>query len=509
VKALVACAEASRLDAATRDSAALPPLILMEDAAMGLWRALEPIAAARSAGQDRALVALCGPGNNGGDALALLRLARFSGLGRLGAILAKEPGELASAYVASLRALGLPVLDWKTERGACEKLLAEASLLVDGLSGTGLSGSLRGETASLLAAANEAVEGGSAAIASIDLPSGLSDDFAESWPLARASWTLSVEPRKACLYYPAVRDSVGEIIPIEGIFPSDAAIAAEASLLEEADLASLAPPPPESAYKGSRGRVAVFAGSIGTSGAAVLSSRSCLAAGAGLVSLFASAELYPFVAPMLEAVMAKPESESFAELSAKYDAILVGPGWGRTERRSAQLASLLDTGLPAVLDADAIVLYRGLLDSGYRPRSSVILTPHPGEFFALSGIESGVSLSSPASCLGEAAKRLGAVIVFKSSVTWIASSSGALSVWDGREAGLGTAGSGDVLAGLAAGLLARLAVSRKSPQPAFDAARAAVLAHGLAGRGLRRERGWFESGALPEAAARILGRPKD
>lgn len=504
----MACAEASRLDAATQAESALQPLLLMEDAAVALWRELAPLAAVRKAGSESDgggfLLALCGGGNNGGDALALLRLARFSGLSRIAAITAKAPGELASIHAASLRKLGVPVLDWSIDKEACKSFIAEARLIIDGLSGTGLLGPLRENAASLLAAANAVVLAGKAKIASIDLPSGLSDVYASGWPIARASWTLSIEPRKACLYYPAVRDSVGEILPIEGVFPRDAEVARAASLLEAADLKTLAPMPPESTYKGTRGKVAVFAGSIGTSGAAALSSRAALAAGAGIVSLFASDELYPIVAPMLEAVMVKREPEHLGELCSKYDAILVGSGWGRSAKRSKQLAALLETGIPAVLDADAIALYRGLLDSGFKTMSPIIFTPHPGEFFALSGIESRIALASPATILGEVAKSLGSTVILKSNVTWIAGSSGELAVWDGNEAGLGTAGSGDVLAGLVAGLLARLATDSPA-QRSFDAARAAVIAHGLAGRTLRARCGWFESGALREEAARILG----
>jgi NAD(P)H-hydrate epimerase len=509
MKALAACAEASRLDAATQTEAALPPLLLMEDAAVALWQVLAPLAAAMSAGSESdgggLLLALCGAGNNGGDALALLRLARFSGLGRIAAVTAKAPGELASVHAASLRKLGVPVLDWSLEKKSCMDLIAEAGLIIDGLSGTGLSGALRENEASLLAAANAAVLSGKAKIAAIDLPSGLSDAYTAGWPVAHAAWTLSIEPRKACLYYPAIRDSVGEIIPIEGVFPRYAEFSKDAYLLEAADLATLAPPPSESSYKGTRGRVAVFAGSIGASGAAVLSSRAALAAGAGIVSLCASEELYPVVSPMLEAVMVKKEPANLGDLGSNYDAILVGPGWGRSAERSNQLAALLETGIPAVLDADAIALYRDLLDSGFKTLSPIILTPHPGEFFALSGIESDTALASPASSLREVAKSLGSTVILKAHVTWIAGSSGELAVWDGNEAGLGTAGSGDVLAGLAAGLLARAVADPRAQRTAFDAARAAVIAHGLAGRALRQRCGWFESGALREEAARLLG----
>jgi NAD(P)H-hydrate epimerase len=498
MRPLVACSEAAGLDAATAAQAALSPLLLMEDASLKLWDALRPIAETRGAGYSGGLVAVCGSGNNGGDALALLRHARFSGAKRVGAILAAGCGELAALHAASLKALGLPVIEWTAERKSCLRLLSEASLIVDGISGTGLAGPLRDRLSSLLDALRSAVRSSGAAIASIDLPSGLSDSFEEGFPIVKAAWTLSVEPRKACLYYPAARESCGEILPIEGVFPVDASVLARAELLDAGDLGVLAPLPLDSAYKGERGRVAVFAGCVGSSGAAVLSSRSCLAAGAGLAALFASREIYPIVAARLDAVMVKPEPEDGDFDHERWDALLIGPGWGRGPSRLETLAALLGTGLPAVLDADAIGLYRILVDSGFSPSSPIILTPHPGEFAALTGIGSQRSLANPGSVLPDAAKALKAVIVFKSHVTWIAAPNGDLAVWDGRESGLGTAGSGDVLAGLIAGLLAR--------SEAFSAARAGVIAHGLAGREARERRGWFEAGAIIEEAAKILGR---
>jgi ADP-dependent NAD(P)H-hydrate dehydratase / NAD(P)H-hydrate epimerase len=505
MRPLVLCPEAARLDAATAARAAMAPLLLMEDASLRLWDAIRPLAESRGAGTVRGLVAVCGSGNNGGDALALLRHARFSGATKVAAILAGGKGELAAIQAASLEALGVAVLDWNADRAGSERLLGDAALIVDGLAGTGLAGALREGPASLA----EAAQAAGAPIASIDLPSGLSDAFQKAFPVVGASWTLSIEPRKACLYYPAARESCGAILPIEGIFPADAPLTARAFLLEAGDLRGLAPLPPDSAYKGERGRVAVFAGSPGASGAAVLASKACLAAGAGLAALFASSELYPVVAPMLEAVMVKTQSADGAFEARAWDALLIGPGWGREASRLETLAALLGTGLPAVLDADAIGLYRRLLDSGFLPAGPVLLTPHPGEFEALTGIGSDRSLADPASVLPKAAADLKAAIILKSQVTWIASPDGELAVWDGRESGLGTAGSGDVLAGLAAGLLAgsaaRARTGKSRAADGFSAARAAVIAHGLAGKRARAERGWFEAGAIIEAAARILG----
>ena len=516
MRRLVSCARASRLDRETREASALPSILLMEDASLRLWDRIAPIAALLGAGAGAGpLVALCGAGNNGGDALALLRHARFAGLADLAVVLGKERlGEPASIYLESLRALGLPILSWESERGACEALIARAALLIDGIAGTGLEGPLRGNLAGLAEAANASP----APVAAIDLPSGLRDGFAAGDPLVIADWTVSVEPRKAALYAPAQRPSCGEILAAEGVFPRGAVTdeaSSSAFLIEEADIPRWLPPDGPDRHKGERGRLAVFAGAVGSTGAACLCSRAALAAGAGLVSLFAAPELLGPLSSRLEAVMVKPEPQDPGALDpARWDAILAGPGWGRSDRNRAALGRLLSTGLPALLDADAIRLYRELLDSGFKPRSPLLLTPHPGEYEALYGVAPSRSLADPVSTLREKAAALGAVIILKAGVTWIASPDGQLAAWEGRESGLATAGSGDVLAGLAAGLLCGQAAAGAGagkgrgagPEAAaFTAACAAVAAHGTAGRRARAARGWFEAGDLVAEGGRILG----
>jgi len=507
MRRLVSCAEAALLDRETREGCALSPLLLMEDASLRLWDALRPLAAGVGAGcTGSPLVAVCGAGNNAGDALALLRHARFAGLDDLAAILGRdEPGELAQVHLATLRALGVPVLSWTRDREGCRSLLARAALVVDGIAGTGLDGPLRGGLAELAVAANEAGR----PVAAVDLPSGFRDGF-DGGARVAAAWTLSIEPRKAVLYAPSLRGSAGEIIPIEGVFPArpNSPAAPSASLVDESDIPSWLPPDTPARHKGSRGRLAVFAGAIGSSGAACLASRSALAAGSGLVALFASPELLPILSSRLESVMVRPEpAEAGAIEQDRWDALLVGPGWGiaaeRGERNRRALGRLLSTGLPAVVDADGIRLYRELLASGFEPSGPLVLTPHPGEYEALTGVSPERALADPAATLRERAAALRAVIVLKSHVTWIAAPDGRIAVWEGLESGLATAGSGDVLAGLTGGLLASLAAADR-PDP-FAAACAAVAAHGTAGRRLRAARGWFEAGDLVAEAGRILG----
>jgi len=502
VRPLVSCAEASRLDRDAREGSALPELVLMEDAARGLWTLLRPIALRVRAERQGPLVALCGSGGNAGDALALLRIARFEGAEGLAAILGSERlGEPASVFLGSIRALGLPVLSWEADRAACLELMGRAALLVDGIAGTGLQGPLRGPLAELAAAAVAAGR----PLASIDLPSGLRDGSVPGDILLKAAWTLSIEPRKAALYAPARRSACGEILAVEGVFPAGAAAGSACALIEEADLPAWLPPLSPEAHKGSRGRLAAFAGSIGSTGAACIASRAALAAGAGLVSLYASPEILAIISSRLESVMVKPEPAEPGSLDpGRWDALLAGPGWGRGPERRAALAALLSSGLPALLDADAIRLFAELRADGCSARGPLILTPHPGEYEALTGLSPELALADPGPGLKALAAELGAVIVLKSQVTWIAAPDGRLAVWEGMEAGLATAGSGDCLAGLAAGLLASLSAAGVG-DAAFSAARAAVVAHGAAGRRLRAERGFFEAGQIAAEAAKLLG----
>ncbi|MBL8968843.1 MAG: hypothetical protein JNG85_17705, partial [Spirochaetaceae bacterium] len=294
MRSLVAAAEAARLDAAIQADCALPPLLLMENAAVRLWAALSsrPELALRPGAppaEEPLLVALAGGGNNGGDALAVLRQARFAGRRRLAAVLAADsPGEAAALQLASLLAMGIRLVSWAGARAEAKGLIAGADLLLDGLAGTGLRGPLRGAVAELAAFA--AASG--RPVAALDLPSGAGDGMEAGRLVLPARLTLSIEPRKLALYAPAFREASGEILAIEGVFPADAVLRPAATLLEDGDLPRLAPRPAAGAHKGERGRLAVFAGEIGALGAAGFAVRAAQAASAGLVGLYARPGLF-------------------------------------------------------------------------------------------------------------------------------------------------------------------------------------------------------------------------
>jgi len=518
---LASAEECLALDAKVQSGWRLGEGLLMESASVRLALALSPLLEEiRRSARPTRIVAVAGGANNGGDALALLRHLSFAGFGPcLALVTEREPKALAARQASSLAAGGIPVLRWNSGEGRAA--LAGADIILDGISGTGLSGPLRGEAAELLAAVNEARSarssgpGDSPLVVSIDLPSGFRDGAGASEPRIRADITLSIEPRKLCLYAPMLRPLAGGIIPVDNVFPQAEGPDRQLALLETADIEGLRRPPPPSAHKGERGRLAIFAGSPGMSGALFLAARAAQAAGTGLVTLFLRDELFEALRAaspeLLGGAILRPESAAPQELS-RNDAVLAGPGWGRDASRLPLLAFLLDSALPLVLDADALRL---LPETGFSSRkSALLLTPHPGEFESLSGKAAEEFLASPLEALAAVSSRLRATVLLKTASSWIMGPGARLGVIDGNEAGLGVAGSGDVLSGLIGGILAGFArASGKASRgedfdaDAFDAAALGSLVHLEAGRRLRGREGWFEASRIVAEAAAILGKP--
>jgi NAD(P)H-hydrate epimerase len=269
-------------------------------------------------------------------------------------------------------------------------------------------------------------------------------------------------------------------------------------LLSWEDFPHLFRPLPDDTYKTQRGHLAVFAGSTGTTGAAWL----CASAGArsrtGLVTLFVDPPLYePFVAK-LNSVMVCPGTEMFEP--NRYSCLLVGPGWGLSEQRRELLEKLLHNPKPGVLDADGITLLAEILKTKtFAFPTEWVLTPHPGEFARLAGSSVADILSDPLPPLLLMSATLKAVIVLKGHCTTIASPRGRYWILDGMNAALATGGSGDLLSGMIAGLVA-------SGYSAEEGARLGVLVHHRIGRRAFEERGlYLAEDLLPYISAEFKG----
>ncbi|GHV95572.1 bifunctional NAD(P)H-hydrate repair enzyme [Spirochaetia bacterium] len=457
---LVLAEQARALDAEASAQWGLNPCALVEAAGRSCAEMLLQArpglfgksAAGQRAGNIPAIVVLAGSGNNAADALVMLRalmLRGFAGASSAWVFITRLPGASEktplSEAVLAIQKLMIPVFVWDPEKA--REILAGADIIIDGIAGTGLQGSLHGAALEMVKAAAGNTQ---AAKIAIDIPSGNNDAWQPGMPVFQADATLAIEPLKLCLYTPAVRKNAGNILPVGGIFP--AALVGqyqEAELLCWENAAARIPRVEADAYKYERGTVEIRAGSLGAAGAAKLAASGAQAAGAGLVRLIVDPSLYPILAPWASGVMVVAGGEE----RFKPDAALLGPGWGRGMDRARLLESYLpleEQGLPLILDADAISLAKGIIFHG-----NAILTPHAGEFAAYAGIPKEEILACPAPVLRRFAKEKNACILFKSHVLYIAAPDGSLALIDGMCPALGAGGSGDLLAGFCAAIAAR------------------------------------------------------
>lgn len=490
---VVDSAKMTEIDRRTQDEYGFPGIVLMENAGLKSYQLLK-----RSYWNDalpKGLTAfVVGKGNNGGDAMVIARQLYLEGY-RGGYILcAAQPDKVQTEMCSKL---GISVLDWSDQRST--QILAEASTIVDGLTGTGIRGALRPPLESVVEAMN-AAPGFKIAV---DVPSGVGDSFRPGMPAVRADVTITMGLPKLSLYLPSARTLCGEIHVVDLGFPRALTESEEipGSLLTFDLVREMVPEIGAAAYKNRRGTVGVFAGTEGTTGAAVLAANGAAHSRAGLVNLFIDRSGYQAAASQLSAVMVRPadysrspETFSSPVPLERFDSRVVGPGWGRAPDRLPWLRAIMDSG-PGVLDADGISLFASDDEIARPLRHPWILTPHPGEFSRLTGIARDELMADPLPHLLEASRSIGATIVLKSHVTYIVGSDGRYWILDGMNPALGTGGSGDLLAGIIGGFLA-------GGLDATAAACAGVFVHHRAGKRGFAELGWFTANELLPFVAR-------
>jgi NAD(P)H-hydrate epimerase len=508
----VSAAAARALDeAAVRDYGLSSP-VLVESAGMACARVLRERFPDRlsAVSGERPLVVLAGAGNNAADALCIVRrlcadqpLAAASAAVVLRSRSDAERGG-GTAFDANLRALtrmGARILSWDADEAAARDAIRRSALVLDALSGTGLSGPLSGSALELARAAARSFT------VAVDVPSGLGDFWRPGDPLVRADATLAIEPVKSCLFLPGARSSAGALIPVGGVFPAGALSGDYPLLVDFAEASAVLPPVPPDAYKHRRGVLDIYAGAVGSTGAATLAAAGAVAAGAGLVSLVVDSELWPILAPTQSGVMVRPADGAQGRERRRPDAILAGPGWGTGSGRAELLALLAAGGAagPAlVLDADAVRLAaRTEGGRGLRFGGNAVLTPHLQEFADYLGLAKDEVAADPDTYALRAAAESGAVILLKGHVIRVAAPDGRLSYLDGMEPVLAMGGSGDVLAGLCGALCARERRRASETGQPFDPYPAAVAAAALlleAARRARSERGFCQAADIAPCA---------
>ncbi|MEU6403545.1 NAD(P)H-hydrate dehydratase [Streptomyces sp. NPDC046985] len=444
--------------------ARLPEGALMQRAAAGLAAACAELLGGV---YGRRAVLLVGSGDNGGDALyAGARLAR-RGAGVTAVLLAEDrthPGGLAA-----LRRAGGAIVRPDAAGAAIDR----ADLVLDGIVGIGGKGGLRPDAAPL---AERAARSGAAVVA-VDLPSGVDAESGEAPGAAvRADLTVTFGAYKPGLLIDPGRACAGVVrlvdIGLGPELPPEPAVEA----LQNADTAALLPRPAAESDKYGRGVVGVAAGSARYPGAAVLAVSGALRGGAGAVR---------YVGPSGQAVIARfPEtlvSDRGPHKAGRVQAWVVGPGAGDD---AATVAEVLGEDVPVLLDADGLRLADR--DAVRARRAPTLMTPHAGEAAALLGVAREQVEAARLASVRELAARYGATVLLKGSTTLVADPGGGpVRVNPTGTPWLATAGSGDVLSGLAGSLLA-------SGLSARDAGSVGAYLHGLAGR--------FAAGGAPIAA---------
>ncbi len=466
-------------------------LLLMESAGRS---AAEEIRKWLADVRGRRILGVCGKGGNGGDALCALRYLGLWG-GDVRAIVLGKPsgaaGEEYRAFCASFPEQAR-VAETEAELSDLRSWLSWADIVLDGILGVGTEGPAQG----LPRKAIEFLSNFSGPVVAIDLPSGLlADSGRVPGPAVRATLTLAMGTLKPCHLLPPAAELCGEVRVVEVAYPPAAWEGAEplAEVLDEERCLALLPPRPRFGHKGTFGRVLVVAGAVGMSGAAALCAEAALRAGAGLVHVLTPEPVFPIVAGLVpEALVhpgpAEPEgtfspaaAEEALRLSQGMDVVVVGPGLGRTPG-PAEVVRALITENPAklVLDADALFALaqdRKLLQ---RKHGELVLTPHPGEFARLVDAPAEEVVPEKIRWAKEKAKEWQAVVVLKGPPTVIAAPDGRTLLNTTGNTALAHGGSGDVLAGLIAGLWA-------GGIPALDAAALGVFVHGRAAEVLTLE----------------------
>ncbi|MBT3273194.1 MAG: NAD(P)H-hydrate dehydratase [Spirochaetales bacterium] len=491
---IVDSAAMTDIDRRAQTDFSIPAQILMENAGIKAYLACKAEFGLFSS--HRHLVFISGSGNNGGDALVMARQASLDGYEPVVVLAEPMKSVTAKLNLEIAQKLNIPIFDYPSEGEEITDLLNKSTLIFDGLFGTGIKGQLRSSVSSLVLEINQSA----AKVISIDLPSGLGDDFRPGFPIVQADITLCLGLPKRCLFLPKARSACGKIIYVPIGFPGELTRAPDIAgeLLDCSDLLSILPPISDDSYKNSRGRLAVFAGSVGTAGASILAAHAAARSRCGLVDLFIDRAAYPQAASQLISVMPHPwehdDDTSIIDLS-RFSAFLAGPGWG-LNGRERWLIALIASKLHGVIDADGL---RILASMSQRPNLEcrVILTPHPGEAALLSGTGSDEILDRPVEAGLEISSAYNAIVVLKSHVTVICAPTGRYWILDGMNPALGTAGSGDVLAGIIAGALAVCGDT-------LLAARIGVLVHSLAGLKTRSSAGWFLAEDLLPCISRIF-----
>jgi len=521
---ILTSAQMHQVDRETIEVLGLPGAVLMESAGRAVVEAIEKHP---RLGQTRRPLILCGKGNNGGDGFVVGRYLYQWGAQVEFFLTAKKNEVKGDAKINLEKAvdLDLPIVEVSKKENIPSRI--KADLIVDALFGTGFAGEIDGYMKDII----EKINSYGIPVLSVDIPSGLHADTGEfSGPSVKANRTVTMAlPKIGHFFFPG-KEMSGKVSVVDIGVPQH--VVEEESinlnLITEEEVKQMMPERPGDAYKGSCGRVILIAGSTGMTGAAFLASLSCLRAGAGMAILGTPKTLNPIMEIKLTEVMTKPLPDvrkkgalalrglgDIRELLKWGDCCAIGPGLGQhfeTIELVRRLVSKLE--MSAVIDADGLNALAKDVSLLKECEAPLILTPHIGELSRLNGVPSSEIAKDRIKYASDFAKEYNCVLVFKGAPTIIAEPSGQIYVNPTGNAGMATAGSGDVLTGIIAGLLAQMLMLNKGKdikEIMLCSALASVFIHGLTGDLAKEAKGEMGMIAgdmmekIPEALVRCRG----
>jgi len=451
-------------------TAGLPSSVLMENAGKAVAGEVRRIMG--DIESQRVLV-LAGPGNNGGDGMVAARYLHDWGAEVFLFLSGKRNADDPNLVLVRERGIACTEVNEEQDLGGLDEKLSSATAVIDALLGTGNTRPLGGVFKQALEKIKKArEERPSMHIFALDLPSGMNaDSGAVDEATLFADNTITLGLPKVGLYCPSALEYTGNITIADIGIPPHLAGDVNIELIDTALAGPLLPRRPPGANKGTFGRVMVVAGSINYIGAAYLACSGAIRVGAGLVTLATPTSLQPILASKLTEVtyLPLPESEpgiispGAAEALCRelddYDVLLMGCGLGQSESLIEFVKSvLLDRNISVpnmVLDADALNTLANVPEWWRRLIGNAILTPHPGEMARLTGLSVEEVQADRLNIAGKYAREWGKTIVHKGGCTMVTMPDGRSAIYPVANPGLASAGTGDVLSGIIAGLAAQ------------------------------------------------------
>lgn len=513
---VVTAEEMKALDRTAIDEYGIPGLVLMENAGS---RVVEVIRQALGDVRGKVITIFIGKGNNGGDGLVIARhlLNMGAEVKVLALVNVDEISGDAAVNLKVLRKMEQKIYSLHQSDGIniVRLVLMNTDLIVDAIYGTGFRGKVDEKVGRII----EVLNGSGKPIVAVDIPSGLEADSGRvSGPCIQATHTVTFGLPKLGLLLEPGADYAGQLtiadISLPNVLVEKAA--PQRHLITTEMVKEWLPSRPSPAHKGNFGRVLVVAGSRGMTGAACLAGEGALRAGAGLVMVAVPETLHDILEAKLTEVMTTPlpdtgigslskgARERILSLLEGAEVLALGPGLSTVPEVTAMVRELLPSvRVPCVLDADALNALAGAGEILRKVQAPVVITPHPGEMARLLGITPKEIQSDRLSVASKAATTWNVVALLKGARTVVAAPSGAVYINPTGNPGMATAGSGDVLTGVVAALIAQ------GLEPARAAAAGAYI-HGLAGDRAAREKGMMGMvasdilSALPSATRELV-----